>query len=75
MKKWLPLVALAGAQFITVLDQIGDERLGQSARRRLRHDRHEGHDRKGAYAIIGGVAGAGIAIGPILGGWATTELS
>ena len=25
--------------------------------------------------MIGGVAGAGIAIGPILGGWATTELS
>ena len=25
--------------------------------------------------MIGGVAGAGIAVGPILGGWATTELS
>ena len=35
----------------------------------------EGKERKGAYAVIGGVAGAGIAIGPILGGWATTELS
>ena len=35
----------------------------------------EGESRKGAYAIIGGVAGAGIAVGPILGGWATTELS
>lgn len=35
----------------------------------------EGRDRKVAYAVIGGVAGAGIAIGPILGGWATTELS
>jgi EmrB/QacA subfamily drug resistance transporter len=35
----------------------------------------EGKDRRGAYAVIGGVAGAGIAIGPILGGWATTELS
>jgi EmrB/QacA subfamily drug resistance transporter len=33
----------------------------------------EGSRRKVAYAIIGGVAGAGIAIGPILGGWATTE--
>ena len=32
-------------------------------------------DRKIAYAVIGGVAGAGIAIGPILGGWATTELT
>jgi MFS family permease len=28
-----------------------------------------------AYAVIGGVAGAGIAVGPILGGWATTELT
>ena len=35
----------------------------------------EGKDRNVAYAVIGGVAGAGIAIGPILGGWATTELS
>jgi EmrB/QacA subfamily drug resistance transporter len=36
---------------------------------------YEGNERKTAYAVIGGVAGAGIAIGPILGGWATTELS
>ena len=35
----------------------------------------EGSRRKVAYAIIGGVAGAGIAVGPILGGWATTELT
>ncbi len=28
-----------------------------------------------AYAVIGGMAGAGIAVGPILGGWATTELT
>lgn len=32
-------------------------------------------DRRVAYAVIGGVAGAGIAVGPILGGWCTTELS
>jgi len=32
-------------------------------------------DRRVAYAVIGGVAGAGIAVGPIVGGWATTELS
>jgi MFS family permease len=36
---------------------------------------YDGKDRNVAYAVIGGVAGAGIAIGPILGGWATTELS
>ncbi len=35
----------------------------------------EGTSRKVAYAVIGGVAGAGIAVGPILGGWATTEYS
>ena len=35
----------------------------------------EGPSRKVAYAVIGGVAGAGIAVGPILGGWATTEYS
>jgi EmrB/QacA subfamily drug resistance transporter len=35
----------------------------------------EGKNRKVAYAVIGGVAGAGIAVGPIVGGWATTELS
>ena len=36
---------------------------------------YEGAERKIAYAVIGGVSGAGIAIGPILGGWATTELT
>ncbi|HQR28223.1 MAG TPA: MFS transporter [Nocardioides sp.] len=35
----------------------------------------EGASRKVAYAVIGGIAGAGIAVGPILGGWATTEYS
>ena len=36
---------------------------------------YQSKDRKVAYAVIGGVAGAGIAIGPIVGGWATTKLS
>jgi len=35
----------------------------------------QAHDRALAYGVLGGVAGAGIAVGPILGGWATTELS
>ncbi|HEY2717920.1 MAG TPA: MFS transporter [Solirubrobacterales bacterium] len=35
----------------------------------------EGQERAVAYGVLGGVAGAGIAVGPILGGWATTELS
>lgn len=34
-----------------------------------------GADRALAYGVLGGVAGAGIAVGPILGGWATTELT
>ena len=36
---------------------------------------YQGKDRAVAYGVLGGVAGAGIAVGPILGGWATTELS
>ncbi|MFP5388167.1 MAG: MFS transporter [Thermoleophilia bacterium] len=36
---------------------------------------YRGADRAIAYGVLGGVAGAGIAVGPILGGWATTELS
>jgi EmrB/QacA subfamily drug resistance transporter len=36
---------------------------------------YEGRHRAVAYSVIGGVAGAGIAVGPIVGGWATTELS
>ena len=35
----------------------------------------EGKDRALAYGVLGGVAGAGIAVGPILGGWFTTELT
>lgn len=35
----------------------------------------KGSDRALAYGVLGGVAGAGIAVGPILGGWATTELT
>jgi MFS family permease len=36
---------------------------------------YEGSDRAVVYGVLGGVAGAGIAVGPILGGWATTELT
>ena len=32
---------------------------------------YRGRDRAVAYGVLGGVAGAGIAVGPILGGWAT----
>jgi EmrB/QacA subfamily drug resistance transporter len=35
----------------------------------------EGRSRALAYGILGGVSGAGIAVGPILGGWLTTNLT
>jgi MFS family permease len=36
---------------------------------------YKGKERALAYGVLGGVAGAGIAIGPILGGWVTTEFT
>jgi MFS family permease len=36
---------------------------------------YEGRQRAVAYSVIGAVAGAGIAVGPIVGGWATTTLT
>ncbi len=36
---------------------------------------YEGRDRVTAFGVIGGVAGAGIAVGPIIGGFFTTNLS
>lgn len=35
----------------------------------------EGQERAVAYGVLGGVAGAGIAVGPILGGWVTSEFT
>jgi MFS family permease len=36
---------------------------------------YEGKDRALAFGIVGGVAGAAIAAGPLIGGWVTTEFS
>jgi MFS family permease len=36
---------------------------------------YEGKDRAFAFGMIGGVAGAAIAVGPLIGGWVTTEFS
>lgn len=36
---------------------------------------YEGKERALCFGIIGGVAGAAIALGPLIGGWVTTELS
>src|SRR5439155_17043786 len=35
----------------------------------------EGQARALAYGVLGGVSGAGIAVGPILGGWVTSTLT
>ncbi len=35
----------------------------------------EGRHRAEAYGVLGGLAGAGIAVGPILGGWVTTNFT
>jgi EmrB/QacA subfamily drug resistance transporter len=35
----------------------------------------QGKERAAAYGVLGGVSGAAIAVGPILGGWLTTELT
>ncbi|MGW7257603.1 MFS transporter [Streptomyces sp. NPDC054834] len=36
---------------------------------------YRGRDRAVAYGVIGGLAGAGVAVGPLLGGWVTTYLT
>ncbi len=36
---------------------------------------YQGANRAVAYGVIGGVAGAGIAVGPILGGWVTSNFT
>jgi EmrB/QacA subfamily drug resistance transporter len=36
---------------------------------------YRGNERAVAYGVLGGVAGAGIAVGPILGGWVTTDFT
>jgi EmrB/QacA subfamily drug resistance transporter len=36
---------------------------------------YDGHQRAVAFGIVGGIAGAAIAAGPLIGGWVTTEFS
>ncbi|MDX3076974.1 MFS transporter [Streptomyces sp. NPDC088354] len=36
---------------------------------------YRGRDRAVAYGVVGGLAGAGIAVGPLVGGWVTTYLT
>ena len=36
---------------------------------------YEGNDRGLAYGVLGGIAAAGVAVGPLIGGWVTSNLS
>ncbi|MEE1757205.1 MFS transporter [Streptomyces sp. SP18CS02] len=38
-------------------------------------ENYPGRERAVAYGVVGGLAGAGIAVGPLLGGWVTTYLT
>lgn len=62
-KGWRILAVLAAAQFLMVLDQaVMNLSISQPGQRL-------------PYGVLGGVSGAGIAVGPILGGWVTTNLT
>lgn len=73
------LTALAPSLWVLVLGWSVIEGLGGAlvlpALAALVGGNYRGRDRAVAYGVIGGLAGAGIAVGPILGGWATTYLS
>src|ERR1044072_8946239 len=58
----------------SILEGIGAA-MGLPALAALVAGNFEGRQRAGAYGALGGVAGAAIAVGPILGGWLTTELT
>ncbi|MEZ5382879.1 MAG: MFS transporter [Microthrixaceae bacterium] len=58
----------------SILEGIGAA-LAMPAMAALIAGNYEGSDRVTAYGTLGGIAGAGIAVGPILGGYATTELT
>ncbi|GAA2888432.1 MFS transporter [Pseudonocardia halophobica] len=73
------LTAIAPTLWVLVLGWSVIEGLGGAlvlpALAALVGGNYRGRDRAVAYGVIGGLAGAGIAVGPILGGWATTYLS
>jgi MFS family permease len=58
----------------SVLEGVGAA-LAMPAMAALVAANYQGTARVTAYGVLGGVAGAGIAVGPILGGYATTELT
>ncbi|WP_250400359.1 MFS transporter [Streptomyces cellostaticus] len=73
------LTALAPALWVLALGWSVIEGLGAAmvlpAMAALVAESYRGKDRAVAYGVIGGLAGAGIAVGPLLGGWVTTYLT
>ncbi|MET8220587.1 MFS transporter [Streptomyces hirsutus] len=73
------LTAVAPALWVLTLGWSIIEGLGAAmvlpAMVALVAESYRGRDRAVAYAVIGGLAGAGIAVGPLLGGWVTTYLT
>ncbi|MGW0704525.1 MFS transporter [Streptomyces sp. NPDC002643] len=73
------LTAAAPTVWVLALGWSVIEGLGASmvlpAMAALVAESYRGRDRAVAYAVIGGLAGAGIAVGPLLGGWVTTYLT
>ncbi|MCC5475566.1 MFS transporter [Streptomyces sp. NPDC059680] len=73
------LTALAPTLWVLALGWSVIEGLGAAmvlpAMAALVAESYRGRDRAVAYGVIGGLAGAGIAVGPLLGGWVTTYLT
>jgi EmrB/QacA subfamily drug resistance transporter len=73
------LTALAPTLWVLTLGWSVIEGLGAAmvlpAMAALVSESYRERDRAVAYAVIGGLAGAGIAVGPLLGGWVTTYLT
>ncbi|MEU1705264.1 MFS transporter [Streptomyces sp. NPDC005706] len=73
------LTALAPTLWVLALGWSVIEGLGAAmvlpAMAALVAESYRGKDRAVAYGVIGGLAGAGIAVGPLLGGWVTTYLT
>jgi predicted MFS family arabinose efflux permease len=73
------LTALAPTLWVLTLGWSVIEGLGAAlvlpALAALAAGAYTGRDRAVAYGVIGGLAGAGIAVGPLLGGWVTTYLT
>ncbi|MET7456467.1 MFS transporter [Streptomyces sp. NPDC005574] len=73
------LTAVSPTLWVLVLGWSVIEGLGAAmvlpAMAALVAEAYRGRDRAVAYGVIGGLAGAGIAVGPLLGGWVTTYLT